>query len=522
MKKGLGYLLAALVLLAAGCAGGAQEEMTELWVVTEASKTDGMNYQARMAAEAFEQAHPGITVKLEILELEKETDRESYLQQLRTQIMAGEGPDVYLLPTGDTVTTGTPTTVNKYTVEPLFADVRQAMASGLFWDLSQWYDADTALHTEELHPDIMAAGCLGDARYVLPLRFDMSVFMVDEDNWTASGMDGQVLEKGLLEIGWETVNRDSTDMAAYGLQLPEDHRVLPKLYDYETGEMLVTQAQIEDYLRLYQRWKEASARQAEAVDEEWARWAFEKYPDNFWNINGSFATKMTEPPEFDITVYDRIRSFENYGLYWAEMGFPVYTEGTEYLTDAILQGKRLRETVSFRILPDTAGQTHALVTYYGAVGSGCSRPDLAYEYLREFLSRENQWDISRPKIDWSLKGDKPPEMQCYVQIEESWPVRVYGSGEYLWANRQYQLHNGSGKNRRILGTAGENVLSEEDFAVVTAPIDVVEFPFAQAEGESLSDALEQLNEEDGTPTSADIESIAREVYENLWWHLAEG
>lgn len=160
------------------CGGAEEETLAELWVVTEESKSDGMNLQAELVAECFEEAHPGITVKLEILPTE-EDERETYLHQLRTQIMAGEGPDVYLLPTGGTLSTGTPQSLKEIQVEPLFPDVRQSMRSGIFSDLRKYYDGDTELNTEALHPDIMEAGCLEEERYVLPLRFDMTVLMAD-------------------------------------------------------------------------------------------------------------------------------------------------------------------------------------------------------------------------------------------------------------------------------------------------------------------------------------------------------
>ena len=38
----------------------------------------------------------------------------------------------------------------------------------------------------------------------------------------------------------------------------------------------------------------------------------------------------------------------------------------------------------------------------------------------------------------------------------------------------------------------------------------------------MESALSRLNMEDGTPTDADIDELARQVYQGLWWHLAEG
>ena len=140
MKRTLCCILAAFMLTGlCGCAQK-QVETKKLWVVTEVSCSDGMNYQAEMIARRMEQANPGLTVELEILPTDPQ-EREARLTQLRTIIMSGAGPDVYLLPTGGTLTTDY---VNEYhhrvtqttQVEPLFLDVTQAMRSGQFLDIS--------------------------------------------------------------------------------------------------------------------------------------------------------------------------------------------------------------------------------------------------------------------------------------------------------------------------------------------------------------------------------------------------
>lgn len=515
MKKILSSLLLAAMLLSfAACGGAGEEALTELWVVTEESKSDGMNLQAEMIAEAFEKSHPGITVKLEILTSEGE-DRETYLQQLRTQIMAGEGPDVYLLPTGSTITIGNPNSIKELTVEPLFPDVQQSICSGLFQDISAYYDADTALNTAALHPDIMDAGCMGNGRYVLPLRFDMTVLMADEQNWAAAGLDDALQEGSLDALIQAVLDADTSGTAAYSLQLPNDLSALPRVFDYEKGELLVTQQQIADYMRLYQRWKAESTRLAQPINEKWTQYVLDTVEERYLQFYGFSST--------DITSFGRLSNYNSYNLHWTTAGFPLYTEHAENLLDATLMGKRLGQNVTQRILPDTGGQTHVQVTYFGAVGSGCPQPELAYEFLRQFLTEEYQWDLYRPRIKDPPAGfSEPPEPQCYIMVEGSWPVRVYGSLAPLWDNRQYQLRNYGGRSARILAVHSSNVLSEEDFSVLTGSFDVVDFPIVQAQEETFAYALSLLNDENSQPTDVDIDKLAQQVHENLWWHLAEG
>lgn len=123
-KKILGLLLCVLVLCGCNQRNNTSTENVTLWVVTEISKTDGMNNQAEMIAKQFEEEHENVTVELEILPTEEE-ERQRYLKQLQTKIMAGKGPDIYLLPTGNMLTTDLPSNASQkretleYSIDPL-------------------------------------------------------------------------------------------------------------------------------------------------------------------------------------------------------------------------------------------------------------------------------------------------------------------------------------------------------------------------------------------------------------------
>ena len=118
-------------LLLGGCGRQAASEKPVLWVLTEESHSDGMNYQAQMAVEAFAERHPEVTVNLEILPLDDEP-RQIRLKRLRTQIMSGKGPDVYLLPTGNQVILRLYSNPKYIPISPLFPDVNHVMEQGVF------------------------------------------------------------------------------------------------------------------------------------------------------------------------------------------------------------------------------------------------------------------------------------------------------------------------------------------------------------------------------------------------------
>ena len=49
----------------------------------------------------------------------------------------------------------------------------------------------------------------------------------------------------------------------------------------------------------------------------------------------------------------------------------------------------------------------ALVNYYGAVGADCEQPALAYDFLREFLTEDSQWEIDITSLADNFLRDLP-------------------------------------------------------------------------------------------------------------------
>lgn len=523
MKYVRKWLLAvlAVMLLVCGCSGQRENpeegEGETLWVVTERSNSDGMNYQAEMIAQRMEEKYEDLTIELEILPTGEE--RENRLKQLHTQIMAGGGPDVYLLPTGSVLTVDLPAKNTKIKVDPLFPDVQQTMHTGLFQDIASYYDADEDLGTGALKTEIMDAGCIGEQRYVLPMRYDMDLLMTDAENWTASGLDPALTGAGIDVLTEAVLTQDATGLGAYALQLPDDLGILPETFDYEKGELLLTAQEIADYMRLYQRWNAVHTPLVQSINETEAEKIIQANPD----MVGTY--EFYGYPTVSISSFNSVTSYISDKFHWGLYGFPLYTETMENLLDSALMGKRLGRDMRVYPLRSTDGQASATVTYYGAVGGGCAVPELAYEFLRQFLTEEFQWDIYRPRVKKTneIFDHEPPEPQRYILVESSWPVRFDGSVEPLWDNRAYQLfHYGYSFNARILGIQTPAPLVEGDITVLDVPIDKVHFPIAQEAEETLAYALFLLNDENGAPTDADIDALAEEVWQNLWWHLAEG
>ena len=236
-------LLAVLILFfMTGCSWAGQEEENAKILRVLVEKNDywdanGLEYQIDLAIQHFAKEYPYYKIVLE--ELPKpENGRAEVLQKIRTELMAGEGPDVLLLS-------------NAYSAfeiqnprEPLLADIELAMRNGLFYDISEFYDADGWLKKEELEPVIMEAGVLDGARYVLPLRFDIPVMYVEKNRFAETGLSEELFQMGILEmIDYFTSIEDDAIVKNFFLQYVYPQfamNMFPRLNDYENETVAVT------------------------------------------------------------------------------------------------------------------------------------------------------------------------------------------------------------------------------------------------------------------------------------------
>ena len=234
MKKiSLWGIFLLFLFLFCGCAS---EKPAELWVVTEKGTWDRMNGQLYVLEQTWEESHPGMDIRVEYLPTDQQ-ERAVYLQQLRTEILQGGGPDCYLLPTDNSLILDEPQQYTYVDVEPLFSDVTLAMQNGLFYDLSEFYDVDDDLGKDGLNTQIMDAGVVDGKRYVLPLRYDMPVIYAFNDALEEAGVDIAVLNKSIDSI-MEAVGSTGDPILASGI-FRDSLDVLSRVVDYESGNAAV-------------------------------------------------------------------------------------------------------------------------------------------------------------------------------------------------------------------------------------------------------------------------------------------
>lgn len=478
MKKAIRIFIVALLLLAllSGCAGSnyvpGQLPTTKdviLWVVTDETTSDGMNHLVNLRAEEFAVTYPKVTVKVDILPSEEE-ERTVYLEEIREKMEQGIGPDVFLFSTRNVLTLEHPKKYTYLRVEQLIPDVEKAMYDGLFADISQYYNADSALGKDTLNKTVMDAGTIGRARYVLPLRYDMPVYYVTEE-FDTYGIDRKIFSKPFGK--WmETVIDTGDQRLACGAER-NSISVHSDLIDYKKNTATISQEELVSYAQL--------SRQVQLLVKD-------------------EADHRSRPLTYLYAAFD-------------QESFPVHIASLSDALDAAAIARARGQELSMYAVRTLDGDVLADVDYYGAVGASCQNVGFAYEFLRGFLTEEYQWEDLRPL---------PASEQDSGLLAQAWPVRYKDAVESLWEKLKYQVESVS----QVPGTSNAVdailavELEEADVPVLTEKIDIVRFPITMP-GEYWQMLVSYDHATDSVPELPDVDALADTVIAELQATLAE-
>ncbi len=221
MKKLIAAILSLLMLICVGCSSNNGESSgPQLAVDTQREKAEasaaaedeadkdrdilrvvtdldcinaayGYNSQATRGQKTFETivkhfggTPSGIKAKLEVLPMEGDSAYDAELTKLRTEIMAGNGPDVFLMSGFG----GGDASLPKNT---LFQNPEAAMEKGLFLPLDKYIENARFMEFDKFDPKVMAAGQNEQGQVILPMFYrvcEMMTFPEDKDaplpaNW---------------------------------------------------------------------------------------------------------------------------------------------------------------------------------------------------------------------------------------------------------------------------------------------------------------------------------------------------
>lgn len=256
MKRKFAILLSAMLLTQAICGcGGAAPSATSSASASTDSTASKSSEKAVIVTDEQEFTHEnGITrlakeiygdLNVEFFVLSEDTqERETQISSLRVEIMAGGGPDGYLLssPTSNMTFNGEghPAT--------LFPDVQRTMQAGAFLPLDDYIKESEYLCSEDHFASVFDTGKTDEGQVVLPITYYASVFLLDK---------AQLADPDFTPKTWdELVNCDDTAV----LKVVRNNLYtwcgagIPRIADYATEKTILTEenltAQFEDLLAM--------------------------------------------------------------------------------------------------------------------------------------------------------------------------------------------------------------------------------------------------------------------------------
>lgn len=182
----------------------------------------------------------GLNVEMEIIP-ESGEERETTLQRIRTEIMSGEGPDVFLC-------TCINTSVIDTTEATLFPFPERAMADGLFLPLDSYLENAQYMEMDKMHPVIMEAGKTDKGQMIMPISFTLPITAYKEGEAELPPAETTFADVVNSDdpILWSTATysyRQDNQMYCHFPYL------FTELADYKTGELTVLEEDLVQTLK---------------------------------------------------------------------------------------------------------------------------------------------------------------------------------------------------------------------------------------------------------------------------------
>ncbi len=287
------------------------------------------------AVEIFRRTYPDVTVDFQSY------GEDEYRALLRTEIPAGRGPDFVFGNAND------------------FQDVYKTMKSGLFEDLNPYLANDEDFDYAEYNQAVLDGGLLFGHRYLLPLRYSLSLFITSEENLRDNGID---------PAEFETYDGFIDACTRYGERNPDNHLLqygalsggstyLRRLFlsfayrmiDYETERVVLD---------------EEAFRQGMALCRMWYGKPEKSDPDAVDMSSGA-------------VLFRRCLFLDG------------MTTDLECISNAYVLGMN-EETPVLTAIPDEGDGVTAQIEFFGAIPTGARNKRNAYRLLKILLSREIQ------------------------------------------------------------------------------------------------------------------------------------
>lgn len=434
--------------------------------LTNAEKGTTMENSIQSIAQYYTASvNPDVTFEFVTLTADQE-ERSNRIDQLQTEMMAGQGPDIFILPCDDGF---------GFNETRLIENVEKGMVTGLFADLSQLYDQDETLEKDLLLEKVMDAGMMDGKRYILPLRYQYPIILALEDELQGAGLEISELAQNSETFLSTVIAQEGNAWHVSGANVFAANlsNVFPSLCDYNTGEVYLDEETLTDTLSQYMEL--LSTLDQESIEADGVVWPYYLSPDR--PLDSLFLSD-------DLFMYLDVA----YAQYQELVAAPFAAQD---------------------------GSIVANVSYYGAVSANCAAVEEAYEFLKLLLSKEVQ---SGGALEYNGASYDASEWGT----AHGWPVRSDITAEELRAAvPQAPLSNGMVEElRQPVEGEPAPMLPEEFFTEAYERIVEVR-PYTLLDGSFSRAAMSLYDFATFTPNTEQMDEVAEELLRQLETEVAE-
>ena len=398
MKKLLSIVLTlALMVSLAACLGGCKKEQKPLRILLDyQSWGDDDTYQMNWDFNAFRreliEAGGPADIELEIVPKVSNgsnAERESKLTRIRTEIMAGQGPDIFIMGYQSDWESNN---------RSLFLMPEKSMELGLFYPLDGFLENAQYMHYDEMIPEIVSAGRSEEyGQVVLPLEytFRTTFFMKDDVPEPLEPCTWQEQAQSKLTA----YKAAATQLSAYSYM--QFTGSLGKIADYKNRKMIMTEEELLEHITQFIE-----------LRKEYVR-------GNLTDLPPCYQTDMK--PYFEM---------DNLNVQQSSAEAIPYTQ---HIPDLIPGFYQWAEEDEFTMVPmyNTEGGVSATIHSWAAINANCKRGDEAFFVLDYLFGKYYESKDPTPFGSFStLTSFGVPVYQDMMRKEN--PVMTIYASDYHW------------------------------------------------------------------------------------------
>ncbi len=329
LRRVLALTLAAVLLLPLSACGEAEAPNALLIYMEEGNPTFGI------ALELFEEKYPDVEVTVE------KVGYDDYGERLATDLMSGGGPDVLM--------------ISKRT----FLDIYKALDQGTFLDLTPMIEADEDFAQEKLVQPVMDVGKYKGKQYFIPYQYTTGTLLTEKGVLAELGLEDLPETTDFTQF-WEklfAVQQQMSDQHAGFRSLVGNFSLEfllstsgVSLIDRETKTILPDENELQELTEVYKK-----AYQTNAFGDSTITYLYGEISDALQ----AGSCVLVENPNTNVGAYVSAQAFV----------------------------KSIGDAVAFP-LPTLAGGATGEVLFGIGINSAAQNPELAWNFLKIYLSDE--------------------------------------------------------------------------------------------------------------------------------------